>query len=282
MTDDQKYERYCEYASRAGFRPQKKQMYLDYRNHVLFLAVHPLVRDCEALTFIISMEVPTRVSCDSIEGFDVIVIPYEGYYDEIVQNAIDMDALILTLEGYTKWEGDFEMEDDRGKKTSIAIYLNQLDYGPFALYDQHAIIHFKDEYFFLSNFYNCDIVYEGISYKSAEAAFQAQKCIDDNKKLEFSALSAGQAKKLGKEVELRKDWEDIKVDIMKSVVKAKFDQHIELQEQLVATGNRCLIEVNVWHDKFWGVSGGKGKNMLGRILMDLRREYKEETEHGSD
>lgn len=281
MTDDQKYERYCEYARKSGFRPQKKQMYLDYRNHVLFLAVHPLVRDCEALTFIISMEVPTRVSCDSIEGFDVIVIPYEGYYDEIVQKAIDMDALILTLEGYTKWEGDFEMEDDKGKKTSIAIYLDQLDYGPFALYDQHAIIHFKDDYFFLSNFYNCDIVYEGISYKSAEAAFQAQKCSDDNKKLEFSALSAGQAKKLGKEIELRKDWNDIRVDIMKSVVRTKFDQHPELQEQLVATGDRCLIEVNVWHDKFWGVSSGKGRNMLGRILMDLRKEYKE-NEHGTD
>jgi ribA/ribD-fused uncharacterized protein len=281
MTDDQKYERYCEYARKSGFRPQKKQMYLDYRNHVLFLAVHPLVRDCEALNFIISMEVPSRVSCDNIEGFDVIVIPYEGYYDEIVQKAIDMDALILTLEGYTKWEGDFEMEDDKGKKTSIAIYLDQLDYGPFALYDQHAIIHFKDDYFFLSNFYNCDIVYEGISYKSAEAAFQAQKCIDDNKKLEFSALSAGQAKKLGKEIELRKDWNDIRVDIMKSVVRTKFDQHPELQEQLVATGDRCLIEVNVWHDKFWGVSSGKGRNMLGRILMDLRKEYKE-AEHGSD
>ena len=281
MTDDQKYERYCEYASRAGFRPQKKELFIERRQMDMLTTVHPLIRDCEALNFIMHMEAIPKVNSNDIMGFDMIIIPYEGYYDDIVQKAIDLNAKILSLEGFTKWESDYEMETSDGKKTSIAIYLDQLDYGPFALYDQHAIIHFKDDYFFLSNFYNCDIVYEGISYKSAEAAFQAQKCIDDNKKLEFSALSAGQAKKLGKEIELRKDWNDIRVDIMKSVVRTKFDQHPELQEQLVATGDRCLIEVNVWHDKFWGVSSGKGRNMLGRILMDLRKEYKE-AEHGSD
>ena len=281
MTDDQKYERYCEYASRAGFRPQKKESFIERRQMDMLTTVHPLIRDCEALNFIMHMEAIPKVNSNDIMGFDMIIIPYEGYYDDIVQKAIDLNAKILSLEGFTKWESDYEMETSDGKKTSIAIYLDQLDYGPFALYDQHAIIHFKDDYFFLSNFYNCDIVYEGISYKSAEAAFQAQKCIDDNKKLEFSALSAGQAKKLGKEIELRKDWNDIRVDIMKSVVRTKFDQHPELQEQLVATGDRCLIEVNVWHDMFWGVSSGKGRNMLGRILMDLRKEYKE-AEHGSD
>ena len=281
MTDDQKYERYCEYASRAGFRPQKKESFIERRQMDMLTTVHPLIRDCEALNFIMHMEAIPKVNSNDIMGFDMIIIPYEGYYDDIVQKAIDLNAKILSLEGFTKWESDYEMETSDGKKTSIAIYLDQLDYGPFALYDQHAIIHFKDDYFFLSNFYNCDVVYEGISYKSAEAAFQAQKCIDDNKKLEFSALSAGQAKKLGKEIELRKDWNDIRVDIMKSVVRTKFDQHPELQEQLVATGDRCLIEVNVWHDMFWGVSSGKGRNMLGRILMDLRKEYKE-AEHGSD
>ena len=281
MTDDQKYERYCEYASRAGFRPQKKESFIERRQMDMLTTVHPLIRDCEALNFIMHMEAIPKVNSNDIMGFDMIIIPYEGYHDDIVQKAIDLNAKILSLEGFTKWESDYEIETSDGKKTSIAIYLDQLDYGPFALYDQHAIIHFKDEYFFLSNFYNCDIVYEGISYKSTEVAFQAQKCTDKKKKLEFSTMSPGQAKKLGKEVKLREDWEDVKVDIMRRVVKAKFDQHIELQEQLVATGNRCLIEVNVWHDKFWGVSGGKGKNMLGRILMDLRKEYKE-AEHGSD
>ena len=277
MTDDQKYERYREFANRCGFRPETKEHHIDYRGHIWYIGIHPLIRDCESMMFIIENELFTIIPNNDVRGFDVFIKPYEGYHDDIVQKAIDMDAKILSLEGFIKRWGDFEMEDSEGKKTSIAMYIDKMDYGDFALHDKNAIYEFRDDYFFLSNFYNCDIVYEGISYKSAEAAFQAQKCTDKKKKLEFSTMSPGQAKKLGKEVELRKDWEDVKVDIMKSVVKAKFDQHIELQEQLVATGNRCLIEVNVWHDKFWGVSGGKGKNMLGRILMDLRKEYKEET-----
>lgn len=276
MTMDEKYERYCEYAKKCGFRPEKKELFEESRNMVELLAVHPLVRDCEALRFIISMELPTRVDTNDLRGYDVLVIPYEGYYDDIVQQAIDMDAKILSLEGYTKWEGDFEMEDKDGKKTSIAIYIDNMDYGKYALHDQHAITDFKDDHFFLSNFYLCDVVFDGVKYKTSEAAFQAQKCEDKQKRLEFTQLTPGEAKKLGKTIKLREDWEEVKVDIMREVVKAKFDQHPELKEMLIATGDRCLIEVNVWRDKFWGVSCGKGKNMLGRILMDLRKAYKEE------
>ena len=281
MTDDQKYERYCEYANRCGFRPQKKESFIERRQMDMLTTIHPLIRDCKVLNFIMHMEAIPKVDCNNIMGFDMIIIPYEGYYDEIVQKAIDMDAKILSLEGFTKWESDYEMEDDKGKKTSIAIYLDQLDYGPFALYDKNAIYVFMDDFFFLSNFYLCDITFDGIDYKNSEAAFQAQKCEDTKMKLEFSQLTPGAAKKLGKKVKLRKDWEDVKVDIMRKVVKAKFDQNPEIREKLIATGNRCLIECNVWHDKFWGVSSGKGKNMLGRILMDLRKEYRE-AEHGSD
>ena len=266
MTFDEKYERCCEYPKKSGFRHCK-------------LAIHPLIRDCKSLNFIVDNEMPARVSCNDLRGCDVIVIPYEGFYDDIVQQAIDMDAKILSLEGYIKWEGDFEMTFEDGSTTSIMKYIDTMDYGIFALYDKHAITEFRDEFFFLSNFYLCDITFDGITYKNAEAAFQAQKCEDTKEKFKFSQLAPGDAKRLGKTIKLREDWKDVRVDIMRKVVKAKFDQNLGIKEKLITTADRCLIEVNVWKDKFWGVSCGNGKNMLGRILMDLRKEYLTETKY---
>lgn len=138
------------------------------------------------------------------------------------------------------------------------------------------IVSFRDDYFFLSNFYLCDIIFNGLTFGSAEAAFQAQKCIELKDQVPFTTMTPGQAKKYGKKVELRKDWEEVKVGIMRDIVKAKFDQNPILKEKLIDTGDVQLIEGNKWHDYFWGVCNGKGKNTLGIILMDLRKSYKEE------
>lgn len=135
---------------------------------------------------------------------------------------------------------------------------------------------FRDQYFFLSNFYLCKITYNGLDYGSAEAAFQAQKTTNLKDQIPFTQMTPGQAKKYGKKVELRKDWEEVKVGIMRDIVKAKFDQNPILKEKLIDTGDVQLIEGNKWHDYFWGVCNGKGKNTLGIILMDLRKSYKEE------
>jgi ribA/ribD-fused uncharacterized protein len=135
---------------------------------------------------------------------------------------------------------------------------------------------FRDDFFFLSNFYLCDIIFNGLKFGSSEAAFQAQKCIDPKDQLPFTTMTPGQAKKYGRKVELRKDWEEVKVGIMRDIVKAKFDQDPILKEKLIDTGDVQLIEGNKWHDYFWGVCNGKGKNTLGIILMDLRKAYKEE------
>lgn len=77
---------------------------------------------------------------------------------------------------------------------------------------------FRGQYYFLSNFYHVDVEYDGIIYKNTEAAFQAQKVLDDDEKLVFSDLSPREAKKLGKKVKLRKDWNSVKdITCMKSV-----------------------------------------------------------------
>lgn len=134
---------------------------------------------------------------------------------------------------------------------------------------------FRDEYFFLSNFYPVEIKLDGIVYPNAESAFQAQKTLDVEERRKFSMLkNPVQAKRLGRKVKLRDDWEEVKLDIMTEVVSQKFLQHPHLIEMLLQTGDEELVEGNKWGDRFWGVCKGKGENHLGKILMKIRDAYK--------
>ena len=65
---------------------------------------------------------------------------------------------------------------------------------------------------------------------------------------------------------------------MEDIVRAKFTQNQDMKQQLLATGNLVLVEGNGWHDTFWGVDlkTGEGENHLGRILMQVREELREE------
>ena len=132
---------------------------------------------------------------------------------------------------------------------------------------------FEGQYFFLSNFYEeAPLIFDHLLYQNSEAAFQAQKCPE--RRVEFSELNPSAAKKLGRKVKLRPDWDQIKDEVMYQVVKAKFEQHLDLIQALILTGDTELIEGNWWHDTYWGVCEGKGQNKLGKILMRLRTEFK--------
>lgn len=134
---------------------------------------------------------------------------------------------------------------------------------------------FRNENYFLSNMRPTKVTYKGVTYKSAEAAFQAQKCANERDKAKFADLTGKQARSEGRKVKLRDDWESVKVDVMRDVVRAKFSDK-ELAKKLVATGYRNLVEGNTWNDTFWGVSGGIGENQLGKILMEVREELRQE------
>ena len=135
---------------------------------------------------------------------------------------------------------------------------------------------FRGKYYFLSNFYETPVTFDGITYRNNEAAFQAQKVLSKEEQTEFSNLNASEAKKLGRKVLLRKDWEDVKVLLMQGIVDAKFDQHPELAALLMDTGDEYLEEENTWGDKIWGTVDGKGQNLLGQILMKTRERLKEQ------
>ena len=129
---------------------------------------------------------------------------------------------------------------------------------------------FDGEYRFLSNFYPSVMKYKDIIYMSAEGAYQAQKCEDEIAKELFMFLSAAEAKRLGRNVKMREDWDIVKDDIMKEIVFEKFSQHPFLKEKLIATRDQELVEGNDWNDYYWGVCKGKGRNKLGEILMEVR------------
>jgi ribA/ribD-fused uncharacterized protein len=136
---------------------------------------------------------------------------------------------------------------------------------------------FDEEYRFLSNFYPARIKFEGSFYKSVEHAYQAAKCknIEDRAKFREN-IKASRAKTLGKKVDMRPDWESVKLSVMYDCVKYKFTHDFYCQKKLLETENRELIEGNDWGDVFWGVCDGKGHNHLGKILMRVREEIMED------
>ena len=131
---------------------------------------------------------------------------------------------------------------------------------------------FRDENRFLSNFWPCDVLFEGKVYPSSENAYQAAKCANIEDRAKFIGISAAEAKKLGKDIAIRADWDSVKDDIMKAIVLDKFSRNEELRDKLIATGDTRLVEGNSWDDTYWGVdlASGKGDNRLGRILMETR------------
>lgn len=138
----------------------------------------------------------------------------------------------------------------------------------------------EEQYRFLSNFYEARVEYGGLVYGSNEAAFQAQKCMTEEEKVQFTGFGPGKSKGVGRRVQLRPDWESVKVGLMEEIVRAKFTQHPELAARLLATGDKVLVEGNHWGDTCWGVDTrtGQGENHLGKILMKVRAELANQTE----
>ena len=141
---------------------------------------------------------------------------------------------------------------------------------------------FDNEYAFLSNFYESPFEVDGITYPTVEHFFQAMKSKDvEGRKKIAAAPTPGKAKRLGRTVELRKDWEEIKATVMKFGLAQKF-RIPELREKLLATDNEELIEGNFWHDNTWGnclcadCQDIPGRNMLGMLLMELRTKIRYE------
>lgn len=134
-----------------------------------------------------------------------------------------------------------------------------------------------------SNFYRCDVMFDGILYLSSEAAWQAQKTLDIEKRKTFANMTPAVSKRAGRSVSLRPDWERAKNLLMLRVLLAKFSQNPELAEVLLSTGDAYIIEdTTAWHDNIWGhctcsrCANKIHENRLGKILMLVRKALRGE------
>ena len=141
----------------------------------------------------------------------------------------------------------------------------------YIVHNDKEILGFFSEYRFLSNFHLCPVFFEGKRYPSTENAFMAAKTLDVQEREQFEDISPKDAKALGRKIQLRPDWEDVKYGVMASVCFDKFFRNANIREKLLATGNAQLSERNHWSDKVWGTDEeGLGKDALGKILMNIR------------
>lgn len=146
------------------------------------------------------------------------------------------------------------------------------------------IIHFRDEFDFLSNFYmdGVDIEIYGHTFASGEHSFQALKglyaLIPDDTDKHIAAVrhefTPKRAKYHGRSLRINLEaWEADKVGLMHDIIRAKFERS-DLAKKLIDTYPRMLVESNTWGDQFWGRCEGKGDNILGVILMETRSELR--------
>lgn len=121
----------------------------------------------------------------------------------------------------------------------------------------------------------------GQVYANSEAAFQAQKTFSAKEQQQFTIFrmhNPAEAKKRGRTLTLRPDWDVVKVRLMYEICMCKFLQNPELRQALLETGDCILVEENTWGDSFWGTVNGHGENQLGQILMDVRAKLRWDVE----
>ena len=135
-----------------------------------------------------------------------------------------------------------------------------------------AINQFKGEYDFLSNRFGCRFVWKGLQYGNAEAAFQSSKCMDASERKVYAGYSADKAALKGREQAPFPGWEDARLDIMGSILRAKFEQNPSLMKKLTDTGTCILINGNNMQETYWGIDlySWQGENHLGKIIMNIR------------
>lgn len=134
------------------------------------------------------------------------------------------------------------------------------------------ISQFRGKYAFLSNMYPVNIPNRiGINITCVESLFQACKSRDPEDWKKFDGVDGKTAKRIGRTLHLREDWNTYRLHVMKKAIDRKFENK-ELAEQLLQTWPEDLVEGNNWGDTFWGVCNGIGENNLGKILISKRAE----------
>lgn len=140
------------------------------------------------------------------------------------------------------------------------------------------VFFYEQDHYYLSNFSAFRLHWKGINFDTSEAAYHWEKFPDSPivRREIAHARSAHDAFKIAEESRSlrREDWDGMKVDLMRDILRAKATQHEYVRRKLLQTGDRELIE-NSWRDAFWGWGPNRdGQNMLGKLWMDVRAELR--------
>ena len=147
--------------------------------------------------------------------------------------------------------------------------------------DEESISAFVGRWEALANWFPCTVMHDGVQYASVEHAFQAAKAGSENAEAAKAIREAANPKlahELGRNLPLPGDWERRKRPLMHKLLRDKFRRDAALHERLLRTESKNLIAGNDWGEASWGVSGGRGANELGKLLMALRDEARAGTD----
>ena len=139
----------------------------------------------------------------------------------------------------------------------------------------------SDPYGCFSNFSPHGICIQGQDWQTVEHYYQAQKFVNSEDESLIPAITAAktpeQAAALGRDRtrKIRLDWEGVKYQIMRQAVLTKFLTHLDIQDILLCTGDRLIVEDSPT-DYYWGCGLDKtGQNQLGKVLMSVRQEIRQ-------
>lgn len=140
------------------------------------------------------------------------------------------------------------------------------------------ITEFRGEFSWLSNFFPIKIEYDEIVYPSVENAYQAGKLINKKDREMFINITPGQAKRLWRNYQSYNLTEEFRLNLMYQLLSIKFNQE-PFKSLLIATGDCNIQEGTRWFEPFWGkqLSTGEGKNMLGHLIMQIRKQIMDST-----
>lgn len=144
------------------------------------------------------------------------------------------------------------------------------------------VFFYEQDFYVLSNFSSFSLEWCGHRFPTVEHVYHWLKFIDSNdlQQAICDAKSAHEAFKIAQDNKSwrRRDWDAVKVPLMKNLLRAKCREHEYVRRKLLATGDRALIE-NSWRDDFWGWGPNRdGQNMLGRLWMEVRAELRDKAE----
>jgi Lar family restriction alleviation protein len=153
--------------------------------------------------------------------------------------------------------------------------------GPLKLDNDRQVFFYEQDHYYLSNFSAFTLRWRKQKFATSEHAYHWAKfpvgSIADGVYVRDAILDAKSAHEAFKLAEkwrhLRHaDWDEIKVGVMRDILRAKAEQHEYVSRKLIQTGDRELIE-NSWRDDFWGWGHNRdGQNMLGKLWMEIRAE----------